>query len=353
MYLSELHLENFRIYQKKTWKFSPGINHIIGSNAKGKTTILEAINFLICGRSFRTPQVRDLIRKGEDCFFIEANFVKNGIDQKLKIACSKEQKKIVFNNTILSSTANLLGHIYGTIFTPDDANLIKGAPSVRRQFLDLQIAQGDPLYVHYLTRFLKAMRQRNCLLRFGNDATIEGWEEQMANAAEYLWKKREETVEILRQRCEPMYHMMSDGREALNIKYKSSFVRKAGMAKGEYMQALRSNRSREKELGYTILGPHKDDLLFSLEEGEVRYFGSEGQQRSSVASLRFSEWSRLETVSGLSPLMLIDDVGISLDATRRKVLCKHLESLGQVFLTSTEAFDEIEIGDNDSLIRVS
>lgn len=350
MYLSALHLQNFRSYAKQSWKFVPGINHIIGGNAKGKTTILEAIHFLICGSSFRAQQHFDMIRRGEPYFFLEAEFVKHGITQKLKVACSPEQKKIVFNNTPLYSLSNLFGHIHGTIFTPDDATLVKGTPAARRQFLDLQLGQVDPLYIHYLTRFHKAMRQRNCLLRARSDAAIEGWEEEMANAALYLWSKRSEAVETLGKGCEPLYSALSGGNDTFALKYKSTYHTKTNFNKEAYCKLLRENRRREKELGFTTVGPHKDDLFFTIDEADMRYFGSEGQQRTSVAVLRLLEWNLLESLSGIRPLMLVDDVGLSLDGVRKQKMCRYLKGLGQVFLTSTEELDEIEMTEKDQLI---
>lgn len=336
IYLRNLRLCNFRSYDDVTFEFAPGVNLIAGGNARGKTTILEAIHYLICGRSFRTQQSSELVRYGQENFFIEANFIKNNVEQRLKVACSGTQKKIVYNNTVYPSLSNLLGLIHGAVFTPDDAKLVKGLPAARRQFLDIQIAQIDPLYVHYLSRYQRAMSQRNCLLRAKEMATIESWEHEMAAAASYIWAQRHAAVGELENSCHSLYHALSGESQKLAVFYKGSYKGELKDAPKEYLKVLEKNRQREKILGYTLTGPHKDDLLFTLHEQEMRFFGSEGQQRTCVAALRLAEWQRLKAHSGLRPLMLVDDVGISLDSSRRERMMGHLCDLGQVFITSTE-----------------
>lgn len=335
--LQSLRLCNFRSYEDVTFEFAPGINLIAGGNARGKTTILEAIHYLICGRSFRTQQSSELIRYGQSYFFLEALFVKNNVEQRLKVSCDATQKKIIYNNTVYPSLSNLLGLLHGAVYTPDDAKLVKGQPAARRQFLDIQIAQVDPLYVHYLSRYNRAMSQRNCLLRAKENETIETWEQEMASAAAYIWQQRHAAVSELETSCHSLYQTLSGEASQLSLAYKGAFKGSLQATGEEYFKTLLKNRAREKILGYTLAGPHKDDLVFALQGQEVRFFGSEGQQRTCVAALRLAEWSRLKSHSGLHPLMLVDDVGISLDGSRKERMMGHLFHLGQVFLTSTES----------------
>ena len=175
LYLRNLYLRQFRRYEEVHFQFNPTINSIVGPNAHGKTTILEAIQFLMSGRSFRTQQPSDLIRHEQNYFYIEADFIKQGIQQTLKISYDGKERKIVHNSTVCQSSTNLLGLLQGVVVIPDSASLVKGSPLLRRHFLDLQIAQVDPLYVHHLTRYARAMRQRNVLLKRKDLATIHGW----------------------------------------------------------------------------------------------------------------------------------------------------------------------------------
>ncbi len=161
MHLRSLFLQQFRNYKEAYFEFSPSLNLICGPNALGKTSLLEAIHYLMIGRSFRPGHHQDLIKVGCDTFYLEAIFCKYNVDQKLRLHANAKERRIIYNSTALASSSNLLGLIQGVVMTPDDVNLVKGPPALRRQFLDIQIAQIDPLYVHHLGRYSRAMRQRN------------------------------------------------------------------------------------------------------------------------------------------------------------------------------------------------
>jgi DNA replication and repair protein RecF len=339
--LQKLYLRQFRRYDEALYEFNPRINTIIGPNAFGKTTVLEAIQFLMTGRSFRTQQTSDLIQYGQSHFYIEACFIKQGIKQSLKISYDGSERKIVHNSTVCQSSSNLLGLLQGVVVTPDNASLIKGAPLVRRHFLDLQIAQIDPLYVHHLTRYSRAMRQRNVLLKKKDLSSIQGWEHEMAGAAAYVTLQRKQAVEDLQKLGNPLHAMLTEEQHPLILDYKSSccHFEDIQLLREHYLQQWNKMRSREKEIGLTLYGPHRDDFSIKIGDREARLFASEGQQRSCVMTLRLAEWERMRAISQEVPLMLIDDIGISLDGTRRLRLMDHLQILGQVFLTSTDEFN--------------
>jgi DNA replication and repair protein RecF len=337
MHLRSLYLQNFRIFDEAFFEFVPGINSICGDNARGKTTILEAIYLLITGRSFRSAQTADLLRHGAAAFRVEACFVRNGIEQTLKMAYAGKEKHIVHNNTVFPSATALLGLLKGIVLSPDDAGLVKGSPGARRQYLDIQIAQVDPLYIHHLTRYGRAMRQRNHLLRVKQEMAIESWEQEMAHSAAYLTVKRLAAAAELHEAASRLHTSLTAEEAPFALQYKSSASPQAGIeGVRKYFSGLfSSNRRRELLFGYTLHGPHKDDLSLEIDGKEARFFASEGQQRSCAAILRLAEWERVRTVSEEIPLMLIDDAGISLDDSRRGRLLRHIEGLGQVFLTAT------------------
>lgn len=343
MYLRSIRLHHFRGYKDASFQFSPGINHIIGKNAIGKTTILEAIHLLMCGRSFRGSHNAELISSGASAFFIEASFVKHEVEQVIRLSYDGRRKKIIINHTECHAYADLLGVITGVVFTPDDAAIIKGAPAGRRQFLDLHICQFDPLFVHYSSRYQKAMKQRNALLRSGDISSILPWEVEMAKAAEYMTAKRRVAAEELNQVAKELYQRISKGKPSLSLGLKSTLVKESDLpVKERYLGILKRNRPKEKECGVTFVGPHKDDLNLYLENKELKLFGSEGEQRSAIASLRLATWRRLFEYVGIKPLMLVDDVGISLDQLRQKELSHYFQELGQVFLTSTDSLPYTE-----------
>lgn len=338
MLLHSLHLHNFRNYEDARFTFCPGVNIVHGDNAQGKTNLLEAIYFLITGHSFRTTQISDLIRHECPYFYLEAIFIRRGIEQKLRIAFDGKERKVIYNNTVCQSASDLLGLLHGIVITPDDAALVKGSPQVRRHFLDLHIAQHTPLYVHRLTRYNRAMRQRNALLKIKNGLSIESWEHEMANAAAYLVLQRAAAVADLVARGIDVHHGLSSTKEKLGLHYKSQGPSEGSTEelKHYFLEQYAKLRRREMELGSTLTGPHKDDLLITINGADARYFASEGQQRSCTSALRLAEWLRLKELSDELPLMLIDDIGTSLDEQRRANFLAQLPALGQVFISSTE-----------------
>jgi DNA replication and repair protein RecF len=338
MLIHSLYLHQFRNYNEAQIQFGPHVNLIYGANAQGKTTLLEAIHYFMLGRSFRSLQNTELIKHGSSAFFVECLFCKHGVEQRLRIRFDGKDKKIFYNSTQLPSTANLLGIIQGVVMTPDDILLIKGPPQLRRQFLDIQISQIDPLYVHHLLRYNRAMRQRNQLLKAQELLTIETWEHEMSHSAAYLIIQRQKAVFDLKQHSHLIHQTFTHGRETLDISYKctvSSEVRLEDIQK-QLLSLFQKNRPRELILGYTLTGPHKEDLTFTINGKDVQQFASEGQQRSCMISLRLAEWTRLQQQSESTPLLLIDDVGLSLDQKRKNDLLQQLFPLGQVFLTSTD-----------------
>lgn len=335
MRLIALYLRNFRNYGEASVVFSPKINYIHGGNAQGKTNLLEAIYLLITGRSFRTHYLADLIKFGAPSFFLEAYFEKNGIEQTLKLSFDGEGRKIWHNATPIPSLSSLLGILQGVVLSPEDRELVRGGPSARRQFLDLQIAQASPLYLHHLARYGRAMKQRHVLLKANRHETIDVWEEQMANSAAYLTLERKEAVKELESYGKPLQSALSGGKDELTLGYKSSATKtESTLLKNYFLSQMQKNRPRERETGFTLIGPHRDDIEILLHEKEARYFASEGQKRCCTASLRLAEWSRLKGMVGEPPLMCIDDATISLDQYREHNLYTQLGELGQVFLTA-------------------
>jgi DNA replication and repair protein RecF len=336
MHIQSLSLQNYRNHRNAFFEFDPGLNILCGPNAVGKTNVLEAIYFFISGRSLRHAAINECIFNQADAFFLQVQFVKHGIEQTLKIACSKTEKKILYNNTYLHSFSGLIGILQGTILTPDDAALIKGPPALRRQFLDLLIAQNDPLYIHYSTRFYRAMQQRNCTLRKKDTAGSLCWEQEMANAAAYIWKQRSMAIQSLQDSCTHMHNLLVDYPSAITFTFKSFAVPSMENAKERLLESYEKHRKREMELGFTLTGPHKDDMAIQLDAQEARSFASEGQQRTLASVLRLGEWELLKTSSNEKPIIIVDDIGIGLDQNRKNRLVEYLTQLDQVFVSTTQ-----------------
>jgi len=334
MRITYLKLQNFRNYKNIELSFSPQINVFWGNNGQGKTNLLEAIHMLSTGRSFRTHRLQDMIREGENHFYIEARFSKDDIIQSLKIYYNNDSRKIIYNETVYPHFSSLLGILPSVLLSPDDLSLINGSPAERRRFLDLHIAQIDPLYLFYLSRYYKAMKQRNELLRSQNPETLSIWELVMAPAAGYLIAKRKQAAELLEQSSLQWMKLFSQG-EDLGLSYNSCLQ---GTKEEDLHIKLSAHwqnmRHKDIKYGTTLTGPHRDDLSILLCGKEAKHFSSEGQKRSCIASLRFAQWEHMKKRTHSSPLLAIDDFGIQLDAERQNQLKEHIAHFGQVFLTS-------------------
>ena len=331
MFLKRLALRNFRNYKHADVVFSPSVNLIHGDNGQGKTNLLEAIHFVSTGRSFRANNLGDLIHFGETFFYLEAEFQKDDVSQELKIYYDENTRRVQYNQTVYPSLNSLLGILPSVLLSPDDLSLITGNPGERRRFLNIHIAQTDPLYVHHLGRYFKAMKQRNHLLRTKREDAIQAWEHMMAQSASYLVKKRLAAAEAFKSPSSRWMQILSNDRDAITVHYQSSLP---ANEPAHFQQLWQKNRPREMHMGTTLLGPHRDDLAIHLSGKLAKTFSSEGQKRSCISSLRFAEWEQMAEVIGHPPILGIDDFGIQLDKDRQFQLKAHLPQFKQVFLTS-------------------
>lgn len=328
--LKSLVLQNFRKFQRASFSFQDQVNIFWGNNAQGKTTILEAIHLIALGRSFRTSKLGELIRHGEDSFFVEAVFETRGIEQKVSIGSNGKEKRIFLNGTHARTLSSLIGILPIVIMTPDD-DLLRGPPQSRRKFLDAQISQFDPLYLHHLARYYRAMRQRNILLKTGQTSLLDPWEMEMATSGEYLGTKREEWTKELASLANLLYHKLSGTSDPFSLARDEKPAKKE-----EFLQRYKKDREKEMRLGATLFGPHREDLEILIQGQPARFFASEGQKRSAIAALRFASWELLKKHTSLLPMMLIDDFGLSLDRERRAHFENALPEMGQVFVTTVE-----------------
>lgn len=331
MRLQHLRLWQFRNYEEVSVSFFPDLNVIWGKNAQGKTNLVEAIYLLMMGRSFRTPKLQDLPFWGKDSFHIELEFIKNGICQNLSLSVSNETKKICYNKTLCRSNSSLFGILPG-IFMPPDDDLVKGAPHFRRQFLDTIIAQSDPLYLHHLFRYSKALKQRNHLLKHNTLTGIEEWEEILSQSAVYIAKKRIFSVKKLEEKVQEIYPLLSGEKSRFDVRYSTKNIDE----KCDYKDLFRNSRQKDLKLGVSSVGPHRDEMFIHFDEKDLRIFGSEGQKRTGVASLRLAAWHLLKEELDIFPILIVDDLDASLDKERRARFIDYTRHLGQVFITSTE-----------------
>lgn len=331
MLLESLRFRNFRCFDELTLSLEPGVNWFFGPNATGKTSILEAIYYCISGRSFRTSRPFELIKHTEKAFSIHLLFQKHEVSQNLAISISDQQKQILLNATKYPNFSSLLGVLQGVVFTTEDLNLVKGGPTYRRLFLDIQLAQTDPLYVYHLARYTRALKQRNALLKMRSTQAIEVWENELAKSASYLMQKRASLCESLQVSAQETLRSLSATKDTLNLNYRPSYP---STNPNEICKHLHKQRKRDLDKQSSLTGPHRDDILLHLNEKDLRHYSSEGQKLSCVASLKLAEWTELKKRCGEDPLFLVDDIGACLDSNRTARFLEILSGVKQCFISS-------------------
>ncbi len=333
-YIKSLALYNFRNYHQQKVEFSPKINLFVGQNGQGKTNCLEAIALFIAGRSFRSLNLQDCIRHEQNSFFLQCDFSKENIDQTLSIHFSAEKKQLQYNANTYSHFLPLIGILQGVLFAGFYDQLIKGAPQIRRKFIDLQSAQIDPLYLQHLRHFHKALKERNFLLKKRETKILSIYEELMAKSIPYLLTKRLDCLNILQKYSQQIHQELTDLDDRVELKYTSPFLPTLNIQ--SCLDLIQKNRFRDEQIGYTHIGPHKDELLIYLNALQAKKFGSEGQIQTLMTSIYLAEYFRLQESLPEKPIFCIDDLGQNLDFSRQKRLLQKLEQMGQVFITSPE-----------------
>lgn len=338
MHLLHLYVKNFRNLQETTFSFDEKINLIHGANAQGKTNILEALYLLTTGKSHRTQELKDLIEYSASYFYVAAEFKKNDVVQQISYYYDGKARKIKHNDTWISSLSGLIGILHMALLSPQDSQIVKGAPAFRRHYLDMQIAQGNPLYLHHLTRYFKGLKQRNECLKKKELRTIAIWEKELAKSAAFIIQQRLKAINRLSLLASSIYQQLSSyEKDLFSLDYLSPFKNFSEDLEEKLVQAYEKNRPREIALGWTLIGPHREDSSILINAKEAKYFASEGQIRSAIAALKLAEFLHIQEMTSINPLMGIDDLSISLDAHRKESLMHYLQTLNtQVMITIPE-----------------
>lgn len=345
MELKEISLVNFRNYEKLHIHFSPGINVLIGENAQGKTSLLEAIYMLSLARSHRMGNDRDVIRWQSEFALIEGRICRNHNEIPLKLQITKQGKSAKVNHLEQHRLSDYIGNLNVILFAPEDLELVKGPPQFRRKFIDMELSQMSPIYLHESVKYTQILKQRNRYLKqmqFQNTSDqlyIEVLTEQLVTSAVKLITARLKFIDQLEQWAKPIHAQISRGREILTLNYHSSFEINPEMNETEIFEKLMSKfnsiSARERERGTTLAGPHRDDLSFAINGKNVQKFGSQGQQRTTVLSLKLAEIECMKIMIGEYPILLLDDVLSELDDERQTHLLQSIETKVQTFLTTT------------------
>ena len=334
MLITSLKLQNFRNYDELKINFNKDINVIYGDNAQGKTNILEAIFLTSIGKSFRTNKDKELIKMGKEFSRVEVEFSKSDRSGSIKIDLS-ENKNVFVNGVKIKKLSELLGNMNVVIFTPDDINILKDGPAKRRRFLDIFISQLRPNYVYCLNMYLKALEQRNNYLKqikFENKSEefLEIWDEKIVEYAEKVFNYRQEFIKKISDKIKIVHSNITENNEDINIKYISDFE-----GKENFLKKLKNNRKLDISKGYTSSGIHRDDFNIFINNNLINIYGSQGQHRTAILSLKMSELKVIYDEIGENPILLLDDFMSELDEKRRTNFLNNIKDT-QVLVTCTE-----------------
>ena len=347
MYIKKIKLENFRNYNNQEIKLCNKINNIYGSNAQGKTNILEAIFICSLGKSFRTNNDKDLINTNnneKDYFNIEVEYKNENRIGKTKLEF-KQKKEFFINDIKAKKISDILGKIYIVLFSPQDISILKNEPSKRRRFLNIMISQLRPVYVHTLNKYNKIIEQRNNYLKqikFENKSEdiLDIWDEQLANLGLKIYSYRNDFINKLNNKIKKIH--FDTTKENIEIKYKTN------INKNNYLEKIKNNRKNDIEKGYTTIGIHRDDFEIFIDNKNISVYGSQGQQRSSIISLKLAEAEVIYEEIEEYPIILLDDFMSELDKTRIKGFIENIKK-NQVIITSTE---KIKLENNTRFFNV-
>ena len=337
MWIKKIKINNFRNYKSQEINLEKNINIFYGENAQGKTNIIEAIFLSSMGKSFRAKKDKEMIMLGEGKSNIEIEYEKTDRDGKIKIELGN--KKIVYINGIkIKKLSELLGKINVVIFTPDDINILKGGPQNRRRFLDIMISQLRPNYMYNLNLYLKTLEQRNNYLRQikeenKNENMLDIWDEELSNYAKNIYNYRKEFIEKIKNKIKNIHSEITNNKEEIEIEYLSECI-----SKEKYLELLKQRRKLDIIKGYTTKGIHRDDFNIYINKKELGIYGSQGQHRTAILSLKLSELNIVKDEIGESPILLLDDFMSELDEKRRKNFLEKINDV-QVIITCTEKID--------------
>lgn len=342
MIINKIKLENFRNIQDAEFEFSDGMNIICGDNAQGKTNLLESIWLFSGGKSFRGSKDNDLIQFEKPFTRICVEYISHERKQNAKIFISKDKKELKINNVPKKSFSELSNSFHAVVFAPVHLSLIKDGPENRRKFIDEALSQVKPGYSSLIQKYNKTLNQRNALLKeiaFHKELidTLDIWDDQLSRLGGEIIFERNKYLDLLRNEAEIIHTGLSENKEKFQIKYKFSFKNDKKCDKIILIDLLRKNLKDKQQEDlinkFTSCGPHRDDIEITLNGLKARSFGSQGQQRSCVLTLKIAEAKIIKNIIGEEPIILLDDVLSELDKNRQNFLLNEIKD-SQVFITS-------------------
>lgn len=334
MIIESIELKNYRNYDTLHIQFSPGTNILYGNNAQGKTNLLEAVYVCCASKSHRGSKDKELIRFHEEESHIKLNICRENVPYRIDMHLKKNKAKgIAINGIPIRRASELFGIVNVVFFSPEDLNLIKNGPSERRKFIDLELCQLNKMYVHSLVSYNRILMQRNRLLKDmvfkpEYEETLDIWDVQLVKYGREIIQCRESFITQLNELIGKIHRKLSGDKENIRIIYDpcSSF--------SNLEQDIGKSRLSDKKQKNTLVGPHRDDIGFYIDDIDIRKFGSQGQQRTAALSLKLAEIELVKKMVKDYPILLLDDVLSELDGERQNHLLSAISKI-QTMITCT------------------
>ncbi len=371
-------MRNFRCYQQVDFDLPPGVNVFVGPNASGKTSLVEAVLVLATTKSPRTHHDRELVRWGATWGASSGEFYCDGdalasISVMVQGPAEQAQasdaalpsvlttpKRIELNGSVCDSVLDVVGQAPAVLFSPDDLQLIKGGPKVRRRFLNTAISQLMPRYLDDLLRYRQALRQRNELLKQMQAAQATGqdlapWTSQLVQVGARISTDREQFIAAVKQQATGLHATLSGQSERLSLRYESVLAggedpeQRAAM----FREALERHHEQEAHRGVTVVGPHRDEMVIEVDGYDARQFASQGQQRTAALSLKLAEALVMQQRRGESPVLLLDDCLSELDPQRARHVLAVAEQFEQALITSAGIDQVLRESDHSAWFEIA
>ena len=351
MFIKRLQMLNYRNYNVLDISLGPHVNVFMGDNAQGKTNILEGIYYCAFARSHRTSKDRELINWNADNALLSVSVGRERLDKRIDISILKDGKKAIQINKIkIKKIGELFGNFNVVMFSPEDLKIIKDSPGVRRKFIDMELCQLNPKYYYNLVQYNKVLNERNSILRNRNinKDILEVYDMQLVEFGYNIIMERLEYIQKLNKYSAKIHSDITSGKEKIEFKYTST-IKDLENIKENFYSLLEKNRVRDCERGITSIGPHRDDFTVLINDIDTKSYGSQGQQRTAVLTIKFSSLKIIKELTGEHPVLLLDDVLSELDFSRKRYILSTIGDI-QTIITCTGIEDLYEYLDDKSKV---
>ena len=351
MFIKRLQMLNYRNYNVLDISLGPHVNVFMGDNAQGKTNILEGIYYCAFARSHRTSKDRELINWNSDNALLSVTVGRERLDKRIDISILKDGKKAIQINKIkIKKIGELFGNFNVVMFSPEDLKIIKDSPGVRRKFIDMELCQLNPKYYYNLVQYNKVLNERNSILRNRNinKDILDVYDMQLVEFGYNIIMDRLEYIEKLNKYSTKIHSDITSGKERIEFKYVST-IKDLQNIRESFYSLLEKNRVRDCERGITSVGPHRDDFTVLINDIDTKSYGSQGQQRTAVLTIKFSSLKIIKELTGEHPVLLLDDVLSELDFSRKRYILSTIGDI-QTIITCTGIEDLYEYLDDKSKV---